>query len=74
MSLWWRMDTERRDRQGAGDRCKDGSEDCGSPGEPAVGYLKMFAKVPDNQLVLAGIGDRFTFDGIAVRKVYTFTK
>lgn len=42
-----------------------------TPRELGVGYLKMFAKVPDNQLVLAGIGDRFNFDGITVRVVHS---
>ena len=41
--------------------------------ELALGYLKMVAKVPDKQLVLAGIGDRFDFDGITVRVVPRFT-
>src|SRR3989338_2657970 len=41
--------------------------------ELALGYLKMVAKVPDKQLVLAGIGDRFNFDGITVRVVPRFT-
>ena len=39
--------------------------------ELALGYLKMVAKVPDKQLVLAGIGDRFDFDGITVRVVHS---
>ncbi len=39
--------------------------------ELALGYLKMVAKVPDKQLVLAGIGDRFNFDGITVRVVHS---
>src|SRR3989338_3565061 len=39
--------------------------------ELALGYLKMVAKVPDKQLVLAGIGDRFNFYGITVREVHS---
>ncbi len=42
-----------------------------APRELALGYLKMVGKVPDKQLVLAGIGDRFTFDGITVRLVHS---
>ena len=42
-----------------------------APRELGIGYLKMFAKVPDKQLVLAGIGDRFNFDGITVRVVHS---
>ncbi|MBI3067719.1 MAG: MBL fold metallo-hydrolase [Betaproteobacteria bacterium] len=40
-------------------------------GELAVGYLTKVAKVPAKQLVLAGIGDRFNFDGITVRLVHS---
>jgi len=39
--------------------------------ELAVGYLKSVGKVPDNQLVGAGIGDRHNFDGITVRVVHS---
>ena len=39
--------------------------------ELAVGYLTTVAKVPEKQLVLAGIGDRFNFDGITVRVVHS---
>ncbi len=42
-----------------------------TPRELGVGYLQMFAKVPEKQLVLAGIGDRFNFDGITVRVVHS---
>ena len=42
-----------------------------APRELALGYLKMVGKVPDKQLVLAGIGDRFSFDGITVRLVHS---
>lgn len=42
-----------------------------APRELALGYLKMVGKVPDKQLVLAGIGDRFNFDGITVRLVHS---
>lgn len=42
-----------------------------APRELALGYLKMVGKVPDKQLVLAGIGDRFVFDGITVRVVHS---
>lgn len=42
-----------------------------TPRELGIGYLKMFAKVPDQQLVLAGIGDRFNLDGITVRVVHS---
>jgi len=42
-----------------------------APRELALGYLKMVGKVPDNQLVLASIGDRFNFDGITVRVVHS---
>ena len=42
-----------------------------APRELGIGYLKMFAKVPDKQLVLAGIGDRFNFDGVTVRVVHS---
>ncbi|MBI2985822.1 MAG: MBL fold metallo-hydrolase [Deltaproteobacteria bacterium] len=42
-----------------------------APRELAVGYLAKFAKVPEKQLVLAGIGDRFNFDGITVRVVHS---
>ena len=37
--------------------------------ELALGYLKTVGKVPDNQLIGAGIGDRYNFDGITVRVV-----
>ena len=39
--------------------------------ELALGYLAKVAKVPEKQLVLAGIGDRFNFDGITVRVVHS---
>lgn len=39
--------------------------------ELALGYLAKVAKVPQKQLVLAGIGDRFNFDGITVRVVHS---
>jgi len=39
--------------------------------ELALGYLQKFANVPEKQLVLAGIGDRFNFDGITVRVVHS---
>lgn len=42
-----------------------------TPRELGIGYLKMVAKVPDKQLVLAGIGDRFILDGITVRVVHS---
>lgn len=42
-----------------------------APRELALGYLKMIGKVPDKQLVLAGIGDRFNIDGITVRLVHS---
>ena len=42
-----------------------------APRELALGYLAKVAKVPQKQLVLAGIGDRFNFDGITVRVVHS---
>lgn len=39
--------------------------------ELANGYLKSVAKVPEKQLVMAGIGDVFDFDGIKVRVVHS---
>ena len=42
-----------------------------TPRELGIGFLKNFAKVPEKQLVLAGIGDRFNFDGITVRVVHS---
>ncbi|MBI2359491.1 MAG: MBL fold metallo-hydrolase [Deltaproteobacteria bacterium] len=39
--------------------------------ELALGYLAKVAKVPEKQLVLAGIGDRFNFDGVTVRVVHS---
>ena len=42
-----------------------------APRELALGYLAKVAKVPQKQLVLAGIGDRFNFDGITVRLVHS---
>lgn len=42
-----------------------------APRELALGYLKMVGKVPDKQLVLASIGDRFNIDGITVRVVHS---
>ena len=42
-----------------------------APRELATGYLRMVGKVPDKQLVLAGIGDRFNIDGITVRLVHS---
>jgi len=42
-----------------------------APRELALGYLKMVGKVPDKQLVLASIGDRFNIDGIIVRVVHS---
>jgi L-ascorbate metabolism protein UlaG (beta-lactamase superfamily) len=41
-----------------------------APRELALGYLKMVEKVPDKQLVLASIGDRFNIDGVTVRVVH----
>jgi len=40
--------------------------------ELALGYLQKFAKVPEKQLVGAGIGDRYNFDGMTVRVVNSF--
>ena len=40
--------------------------------ELAVGYLTTVGKVPEKQLVGAGIGDRYNFDGITVRVVNSF--
>lgn len=39
--------------------------------ELALGYLAKVAKVPEKQLVLASIGDRFHFDGLTVRVVHS---
>lgn len=39
--------------------------------ELALGYLAKVGKVPENQLVGAGIGDRYNFDGITVRVVHS---
>jgi L-ascorbate metabolism protein UlaG (beta-lactamase superfamily) len=39
--------------------------------ELANGYLKTVAKVPEKQLVMAGIGDLYDFDGIKVRVVHS---
>lgn len=39
--------------------------------ELALGYIKTAGKVPEKQLVGAGIGDRFNFDGTTVRVVHS---
>lgn len=40
-------------------------------GELARGYLKMFGKVPDKQLIASGIGNVHNIDGITVRLVHS---
>lgn len=39
--------------------------------ELANGYLKTVGKVPEKQLLMSGIGDRYVIDGITVRVVHS---